>query len=305
MKGILGTKLKIARENIGLTQHGLGKAVDLSSEYISLLESGKRRPSLETLTKLCDFLKKDISYFFKEKEEVFDILMSSERLDTRSRNELRKFKRHCEKYLHIEDLADRPPEVAPLYKNLSAERMAGEERRRLGLGNEPIREIFSLIELNGCHTVRQFIPEECKISGIFVFFEIKEASFTLINCALPYYEQVFVAAHEYCHFLKDRHSGPIIDNPDIFIDEYVSLYHPREKFAHTFAIRFLVPPTKINEIIEKDIQASRLKFADVLYLKRYFGTSTRLILQILHTGVSKLYMLKVASCRGMNRRSLT
>jgi len=159
--------------------------------------------------------------------------------------------------------------------------MADEERRRLGLGNEPIREVFSLIEFNGCRTIRQFIPEECKISGIFIYFEIKEASFALINLALPHGEQVFVAAHEYCHFLKDRHSGPIIDNPDMFIDEYVSLYHPRETFAHTFAVRFLVPPTKIKEIIEKDIQASRLKFADVLYLKRYFGTSTRLILLVL------------------------
>ncbi|MFB0566159.1 MAG: helix-turn-helix domain-containing protein [Candidatus Aminicenantaceae bacterium] len=283
MKGILGTKLKKAREDLGLTQGAFGRAVGLSSEYISLLESGKRRPSLETLTNLCDYLKKDISYFFREKEEVFDILLRSERLDKKSIKEIRKFQKYCKEYLYVEELAERPLESAPLYKNISAERMADEERRRLGLGNEPIRNIFSLIELNGCRVIRQPVPEEFKISGVFIFFEVKEASFVLINCTLPYGEQVFVAAHEYCHFLKDRNSGPIIDNPDMFIDEYVSLYHPREKFAHTFAAMFLMPPSKVKEIIEKDIKSPRLRFEDVIYLKRYFGVSTYHMLQTIQS----------------------
>jgi Zn-dependent peptidase ImmA (M78 family) len=64
--------------------------------------------------------------------------------------------------------------------------------------------------------------------------------------------QAFTAAHEYCHYVKAGQEGPLIDNPDVFIDDYVSLYHPREKFAQTFAACFLMPASKVRAIIEKE-----------------------------------------------------
>jgi len=56
-----------------------------------------------------------------------------------------------------------------------------------------------------------------------------ELSSALINCAVTPGRQAFTAAHEYCHYLKDRREGPIIENPHVFIDEYVSPYHPLER----------------------------------------------------------------------------
>jgi Zn-dependent peptidase ImmA (M78 family) len=151
----------------------------------------------------------------------------------------------------------------------------------MGFGDEPVRDIFSLLELNGLHILRQPLPEKSNISGIFIFFEAERAAFALINSAQTIGQQALVAAHEYCHYLKDRNAGPIIDNPDIFIDEYVSLYHPREQFAQTFAVRFLVHPVKVKKIIEKDFHSKKLSFADVLYLKRYFGVSALAMLRTL------------------------
>lgn len=281
MKRILGAKLRIARENAGITQDELAKAVSLSKEYISLLEAGKRRPSLVTLIKFSNYLKKDISYFLMEKEEAFTILLRNERLDRKAKAVLKRFQKYCEEYVHLEEVTGHRPELAPLYTNISAERMAEEERRRLGLGNEPIKDIFSLIELGGCHVIRQPIPEESTVSGVFIYLETEETAFALVNCTQPSGQQVFIAAHEYCHFLKDRHSGPVIDNPDIFIDEYVSLYHPREQFAQTFANHFLMPSTKVEELIEKDIRSKQLRFENVVYLKRYFGVSTLAIMRTL------------------------
>ena len=101
-----------------------------------------------------------------------------------------------------------------------------------------------------------------------------------MNSAQSFESQVFTAAHEYCHYLKHRNSGPVIDHPDIFIEEYLSLYHPREKFAQTFAVRFLIPPEKIKTVVEKDLHSKKLSFADVLYLKEHFGVSTP---DMLHT----------------------
>lgn len=280
MPGILGTRLRRERESMGITQEALARAVGLSSEFISLLELGKRMPSLDSLTTLADFFKKDVSFFLKEREEAFNVLLQDDRVDKKARARLRRFKKYCEDYIHLEDLTGRRIELAPLYTHPSPQTMADEERRRIGIGYEPVRDIFSLLELNGLRVLRLPIPKESKISGVFIFFEAERAAFALVNSAQPIELQMITAAHEYCHYLKHRNSGPVIDHPDIFIEEYLPLYHPREQFAQRFAVCFLIPPEKVKTVVEKDLRSKRLSFADVLYLKEYFGVSTP---DILHT----------------------
>ncbi len=166
MSGILGAKLRREREALGLTQETLSRAVGLSSEFISLLELGKRMPSVDSLTSLANYFKKDVSYFLKEKEEAFNMLFSGEGIDKKASAALKKFKQHCEEYLNLEELTGRRIELAPLYTHSSAERMAEEERHRLGFGNEPVRDVFSFVEINGLHLIRQAIPEMSNISGV-------------------------------------------------------------------------------------------------------------------------------------------
>jgi Zn-dependent peptidase ImmA (M78 family) len=285
MQGLLGSKLKKARTELGLSQAAFARALGFSSEFISLLEADKRAPSLTTLNKIAAYLKKDIHDFLQEKEGAFNILLRGdalkgpEGLDAASQAVLQRFKRYCDDYLRLERLASRRLELAPLYSNISPERLAEEERRRLGLGDEPIRDIFALSELNGCRILRLPIPGGAKLSGAFIFLEDREAAFALINSADTPGRQAFTAAHEYCHYLKDRREGPLIENPDVFIDEYVSLYHPREKFAQTFAACFLMPASKVRAIVEKEFGGRRLTFDQVLYLKRYFGVSLAAMLR--------------------------
>jgi Zn-dependent peptidase ImmA (M78 family) len=281
MRQLIGSRLKKAREETGLLQGAFAKAVGLSSEYISLIEAGKRTPSFDALEKIARFLNKEIAYFFEQREPAFTMLFRGESLDERSRSELQKFRRYCEKYLELEETTGRRLELAPLYANVSAERMADEERRRLGLGNEPIRDVFALFELSGCRILRHPLPDDSKVSGVFVFVEEKGAAFALVNSVDPPGRQAFTAAHEYCHYLKDRLESPVIDNPDVFIDEYVSLYPPCEQFAQAFAARFLMPPTKVREIVERDIRPHRIGYDDVLFLKRYFGVGVQAMLRTL------------------------
>ncbi len=288
MDKFIGSKLRKAREAIGLSQGGFGRALGLSSEYISLLEAGKRTPSFGTLQKIAGFLNRDIGYFFYEKAaplDSFTLLFRAEAVDDRARAELQKFRRYCDDYLRLEAATGRRLALGPLYAStISAERMAEEERRRLGLGEEPIRDTFALCEANGCRILRMPMPEESKVSGVFVYLEQKEAAFALVNSAQSLGRQSYSAAHEYCHYLKDRNEGPVIDNADVFIDEYASLYHPREQFAQEFAARFLMPPAKVREIVEKDLRVvppQRLVLDHALYLKRYFGVSTLAMLRTL------------------------
>jgi Zn-dependent peptidase ImmA (M78 family) len=263
-------------------------------DFISLLEADKRAPSLATLNKIAAYLKKDLHYFLQEKEGAFNILLRGdalkgpEGLDAASQAVLQRFKRYCDDYLRLDRLASRSGSsagpslrlpLAPLYTNISPERLAEEERRRLGLGDEPIRDIFALSELNGCRILRLPIPSGAKLSGAFIFLEDREAAFALINSADTPGRQAFTAAHEYCHYLKDRHEGPLIDDPGVFSDEFVSLARPREEFAQTFAASFLMPASKVRSTIEKEFGGRKLAYEHVLYLKRYFGVSFAAILR--------------------------
>jgi Zn-dependent peptidase ImmA (M78 family) len=289
MDKFLPLKLKKARERTGLSQGAFARALRLSAEYISLLEAGKRTPSFATLQKIAAFLNRDIAFFFHERDsappDAFTLLFRAESVDDRARVELQKFRHYCDDYLRLETITNRRLELAPLYApNISAERMADEERRRLGLGSEPVRDIFALVEANGCRILRMPLPEDSKVSGAFIYLEQKEAAFALVNSAQPAGRQAFSTAHEYCHYLKDRTEGPVIESPDVFVDEYASLYHPREPYAQTFAARFLMPPAKVKEIIEKDLRVfspQRVTYDQVLYLKRYFGVSTLAMLRTL------------------------
>jgi len=283
MDKLLGTRLKKAREDVNLSQGAFAKALGLSSEYISLLESGKRTPSFETLQKVAGFLNKNVSYFFEDRRPAFEALLDRPEADERYRKDLQKFRATCERYLELEEATGRRLDLAPTYARVSPERLAQEERRRLGLGNEPIRDVLALCEVNGCRIIRQTLPDEARIAGLFVYDEERQAAFALINANEPPGLQTFIAAHLYGHYLMDRADSPIFDNPDVVVDEYVSLYPPREQFAQSFASRFLVPPEKLAELIEKDLRARSLSFDDVLFLKRYFGVSTRAMLRTLRS----------------------
>jgi transcriptional regulator with XRE-family HTH domain len=282
MNEIFAARLKKLREEMGLTQEELGEAVGLSSEYISLLEAGKRTPSLIALNRISRFFQKNVAYFLETRENPFALLLADEKIDARTKEVLTEFKKICETYLELERITNRHCQLAPLYPaSLSPQNMAEEERRRLGLGNEPVRDILRLGEVNGCRFVRMSLPDESRISGVFVFLEEKNAAFALINSNLSPGKQVVAAAHLYCHYLKDRPESPIVDNPDVFVDEYVTLYSPREQFAQTFASHFLVPSSKLRELVEKDLKAKRLTYADVVFLKRYFGVSAAAMLRTL------------------------
>ena len=47
-----GTAIRHFRHEAGLSQDGLADRMDVSPSYISMLESGKRYPSIETLIRL-------------------------------------------------------------------------------------------------------------------------------------------------------------------------------------------------------------------------------------------------------------
>ena len=278
MQNITGIKIRRLREDLGITQEELANSIGLSHEFISLLELEKRDPSLENLSKLARFFGKNLAYFLSDKEDEFDILLRSKNKPDNFKKEIRSFKTYCKQYLALEDKNEHALNLAPLYTNVTASQMAEEERRRLGLGGNPCLNVFLLLEHNGLRILKKYISPEMNIAGIFVFLERKQAAFALINNLYSPEQQILAAVHLYGHYLKDRHDGPVVDNSDIFIKEYSSLYPVREQFAQTFAANFLMPETKIKDLIKRLFYSANLNYADILYIKHYFGVPLDVVL---------------------------
>jgi transcriptional regulator with XRE-family HTH domain/Zn-dependent peptidase ImmA (M78 family) len=294
MGNFLPSRVKKVREETGLSVEKFARILGLSSEFVSLLEAGKRAPSLDTLARLSAHFNKDASFFLGEMDRVFNLLFraASLSLGTEGCIELEHFQRYTEDYLRVEDAVGRRLQLAPPYPaGISPERLAAEERLRMGLGNEPIRDIFPLLERFGCRFLRRPFPDDVEIAGVFVFLEAQGAAFALVNSTHRICCQVLTAAHEYCHYLRDRHDSPFLDTPEIVgntphtsASQVGSEVDKREQFARDFSTHFLIPPAKVTEIVGRDFGHGRnMSFDDILLVKRYFGVSAQTMLRTLRS----------------------
>ena len=59
---VLGKRVKRARLEADITQELLAEKINKTNEYISKIENGKAKPSLEVLAAICHVLKIDIGY---------------------------------------------------------------------------------------------------------------------------------------------------------------------------------------------------------------------------------------------------
>lgn len=60
----LGARLKILREEAGLTQVEVARAVGISGPYASLIEAGKRVPTMRVIEKWAETCGKKVSITF-------------------------------------------------------------------------------------------------------------------------------------------------------------------------------------------------------------------------------------------------
>ena len=160
-----------------------------------------------------------------------------------------------------------------MYNHVIAERatiFANQMREELGLGIGPIRDIFDLLDKEGIIVVKMYVESEC-ISGAFSYSPKNKTAKILINSRNSYGRQNFTAAHEYCHYLKDKdkHSALIDyennnDKPDY------------EQFADYFAIAFLMPAQSIEQFIQRYYKKQPNQIINndlVIHSKYFFGTS--------------------------------
>ena len=75
---LIGKRIKDARKEIGVTQEKMAEELDVSIGYVSQVERGTTKISLDLLGAISSILKKDLSYFISETGILTQNYMTSE-----------------------------------------------------------------------------------------------------------------------------------------------------------------------------------------------------------------------------------
>ena len=283
----LGTRLRAAREDAGLTQDEVAEYLSVSRPSVSQFESGRNRVDSLTLRRLATLYHRPMESFFHEQEagptiedRVFETVGH---LGVQDRATLAQFLEFCGNVGFLRRLLGKAPRPAvparpirPRARKYAAEALAVEERGLLGLGQAPIGEaLFDLLEAIGIPVYRSPM-EDSRVSGLLVNHpDVGPVIF--VNSRQYRWRQVFTAAHEYGHFLVHRTEQPVACR--IFSGERQRGEGTGEEFVNAFASQFLMPAEGIKQgLVEMGAGSQKLGVEDIVRLQRRFGVSFQAML---------------------------
>jgi Zn-dependent peptidase ImmA (M78 family)/transcriptional regulator with XRE-family HTH domain len=263
----LGRRLREARENRQLTQEEAANAIGVSRTTIVQIESAKRSLSTLEFSGLANLYRRSANDFLREDgvqpSSEGDPLLIIHRLAAELADlpEVNRQVARCVELCAIgveleATLGIRGSISLPNYElhaptraaeaTRQGEKVAEEERRRLGLGYGPIADISDLISTQGIWAsgVRG-LPNE--MSGIFLHHSTI-GMVTLVNYGHPRTRKRFSYAHEYAHALLDRKGASAIVSSKANSKDFI------ECRANAFAAAFLMPSAGVRwflDLLEK------------------------------------------------------
>jgi len=285
----IGRRLKNAREALGLSQEEVARKAGIPRPAVSLIESGRRSVSSLELVRLAALYRRPVSSFLEaqevgaREEEALSLLLRADQVSAADHAELIAVHGFCREYADLERLVVgqgyfQVPEyhVSPRSRReenaiREGERLAANERRRLGLGSAPVRDMMALLEKQGIKVVKWRFPQASKVSGCF-FLPKEVGPCIVVNPAHLHVRTNFTAAHEYCHFIRDRDRLPA---EACNLKGVVSQREPYEIRANAFAASFLMPEEGVEEFLEELglTRKSTLGPEDVVLAQQFFGVS--------------------------------
>jgi Zn-dependent peptidase ImmA (M78 family)/transcriptional regulator with XRE-family HTH domain len=253
----LAPRLKIAREQCGLTQQAVADALNLPRTAVTQMEGGNRAISTLELTKLAKIYRKPFSYFLNddhEYDEDIEILLYRAAPDLQASPKIKQqvdyYVDLCREGVALEKLLGYELRLGPPLYPLSlptckgnavlqGEMIAEQERKRLGIGIGPIGDIAELLANQGIWASSTDLPET--MSGLFLHHP-KIGLFILVNAQHVKARKRFSYAHEYAHALLDRDGSVRISSKN----NNTELVGVR---ANAFAAAFLMPADGVNEFL--------------------------------------------------------
>ena len=275
----LGDRLRLAREQTGMSQTEAAVALGITSPALSQYEKGKRRVEallLEVLSKLYGV---PLGYFFGHESRSADweaaLRSMSKDLSVAGKAGISYL---INKVYMLEDLyrlsvtpflqVPHPPFAALEEEKLSdyeVAEYAQKARRHFDLGVAPILDLRGFLEAQGYKIFA--VPlgtDKDDLSGFF-FMHAQLGPIVAINEDQAYSRHPFTLAHELAHGLYHY------DRPTILCR--ASDFRLLEQFAERFASYFLIPYEALHERLRGLGVKTVTTPEEIVHLARYFGVS--------------------------------
>lgn len=280
---MVGQRLADARKARAITQEVAAEHIGVSRPTFIAIEKGERVAKPAEIMKLASLYGRPIHHFVRTDAPVTDFQphfrAAMEKVKPSEAQQLRdaigEFKVFVENYLELERRMKAPmranyPQPVKLSTRVNvaelAEDIASRERQRLGLGDQPIPDIRTLLESDvGVRIFLGRLPRT--YAGMYIFVD-GLGGCMLINSFHPADKQRASIAHEYAHFIVDRYSAGI---------DYLTIPGRKpanERFAESFAMSFLMPASSVRFRFNEIVGATgNFQVADLVKLKHRFSVS--------------------------------
>ncbi|MCF8001963.1 MAG: ImmA/IrrE family metallo-endopeptidase [Halanaerobiales bacterium] len=152
---------------------------------------------------------------------------------------------------------------------LEAQSKANKIRNRLGFGNEPIQDLFNLVEILELLLVKKPLDRE-SLSALYL--NHKDNRLVLINTSKSLGHQYFSFAHELYHYFYDTNINSQICNTFKFKKQKAK----NEILADYFAVHFLMPHNSVINFFDNIDKEIGLR--EVIKAMHYFKVSYQAML---------------------------
>jgi Zn-dependent peptidase ImmA (M78 family)/DNA-binding XRE family transcriptional regulator len=273
----VGERLQVAREAAKMKQADAANAINIARTTLVAIEQGQRRVKISELQQLARLYGTTVNALLRRESVHVDLEPRFRRLSESSEAatdaavqlmvNLAKAEVELENLLGVKRPRNYPPERPILRGDVraQAEQDAAELRQRLGLGNSPVPDIVTLLELE--MGVRVYIRRfDGKIAGLFAYDEALGPCM-LLNANHPRERRTQTAAHETGHLVSARREPEILHDNE-------SESSREEKYANAFGRAFLTPTRAVvQKFHELTAGSDRLTRRHVIVLAHFFGVS--------------------------------
>lgn len=273
----IARRLRVARENANKETCEVAKEMGMAISTVIAIESGDRFVEIREIEKLARFYGLSLNGLMR-REAIHVNLNPKFRKLRNSQSEAvlnaaRKLNVLVSAEVELENILGltRTNEY-PLEREISGENVvklgeqhAEELRESLGIGDGPIADIFSLIELQlGIRLYQQKL--DSNISGMFVFDNLVGACI-MLNSVHSRKRRVYSAAHEIGHFVGTRRSPETNGQSESYSSR-------EELYADSFAQTFLAPSHTFSEAFYRNVAGNdRISRRCVILVSNLFGVS--------------------------------
>lgn len=281
----LGQRIAEARKARGVTQQDVADFLDVSRPTYIAIEKGERTTSPDEVRKLASFLGRKVHELVRPGEPVIELQphlravagkmkASDENVLYAGIDELQRL---AEDYRELERLMNAPlkfdyPPVVDLSGRIDpaqlAESVSVKERQRLGLGDQPVSNLRSLLEWDvGLRIFYWELP--ANIAGMYAYTPDLGCCI-LINRNHPAEKRRASMVHEYghLHLIVDRYQ------PGIDYLSFPGRKPANERFAEQFALCFLMPTSSVRKRFQEIVTTTGdFQVADLSRLSHFYFVS--------------------------------